>query len=119
MGNSTKPAAFQHLSIPAADIAVAQAFYGSVFGWTFTPHGDDYVLFDDGGHGGGLTSEPQAGAGGPLPYLLVADIPGTLAQVVAAGGRVLVAAGAVGEDAGSTAVFADPHGNRIGLYSPD
>jgi predicted enzyme related to lactoylglutathione lyase len=114
---AAKPAAFQHLSIPAADLAAAQAFYGNVFGWTFMPHRDDYVLFDDGGYGGGLTSEQHPGVDGVLPYLLVADIPATLAKVTAAGGKVLINETPAG-DSGGFAVFTDPHGNRIGLYSP-
>jgi predicted enzyme related to lactoylglutathione lyase len=115
--HAARQVAFQHLSIPASDLAAAQAFYGSVFGWTFMPNTPDYVLFDDGGYGGGLTSTPHAGVDGILPYLLVSDIPATLAQVTAAGGAVLISETPVGED-GGYAVFTDPHGNRIGLYSP-
>ncbi|MGI8696217.1 MAG: hypothetical protein ACR2JQ_06145 [Mycobacteriales bacterium] len=40
------------------DLAAAQAFYGTVFGWTFTPVGDDHVLITAG--------DEQIGAFGKL-----------------------------------------------------
>jgi hypothetical protein len=52
---------------------------------------------------------------GPLPYILVDDLAGTLAKLEKAGGRVLTRrlpfAGG-----GEIALFADPDGNVIGLW---
>lgn len=43
-----------HLNIPSRELNESAAIYGDVFGWEFTPNTDEYLLFNDGGHGGGF-----------------------------------------------------------------
>ena len=37
-----------HIEIPAPDLGAARAFYGEMFGWTFTEAGPDYMIFNAG-----------------------------------------------------------------------
>ena len=47
---------------------------------------------------------------------MVDAIPDTLKQIEAAGGRVLTPRTSIGSGMGAFAVFADPVGNKFGLY---
>ena len=42
-----------YLELPCTDFAAIKAFYGNVFGWSFTDYGDDYTAFNDGFIDGG------------------------------------------------------------------
>jgi predicted enzyme related to lactoylglutathione lyase len=99
------------------DPEAARAFYGAVFGHTFTVmEGDlDYTTIDGDGPGGvigGLGAmRPDVPEGTPahwLAYFAVADADAAAAAVTAAGGRVL--AGPSETPYGKMAVFADPTG---------
>ena len=60
-------------------------FYGSVFGWSFTDYGPDYVAFDSAGRSGGFNAERKVVAdGGPLVVLFAADLDAMEAKVRAA-----------------------------------
>lgn len=107
-----------HLNIPATDLQQSQRFYGAIFGWTFTPNTDSYVLFDDGGHGGGLSLDTRVAPGaGVLLFIQAADLEQTLAAVRAHGGTVVKEPAPTG-GGGMYAVFTDPAGNRMGLATP-
>jgi len=88
------------------DIAASKAFYGAVFGWSFTDYGSAYASFDDGRVGGGFAlGAPRPG--GPLMVFYVADLDATLARVKAAGGTVV------------KPIFAFPGGRRFHFTDPD
>jgi predicted enzyme related to lactoylglutathione lyase len=108
--------------------AVAERFYGDVFGWRF---GDD-----DGGATGadgsayrGITTpgtdRPSGGlfpTGGKAPnyavfYVVVADVAQTCGQTEAAGGKVLVAPQTT-PDGLTFAQLLDPAGNQFGIFTP-
>ncbi|MBD3161817.1 MAG: VOC family protein [Candidatus Eisenbacteria bacterium] len=106
-----------HVNIPSRDLEESRQFYGALFGWEFTPNAEHYVLFSDrGGIGGGLTTRASPTKEGVLLFIAVADIPETLERVRRAGGSVELEKTPVGGP-GFYAVFIDPHGNRIGIYS--
>ncbi|HEV7216325.1 MAG TPA: VOC family protein [Chloroflexota bacterium] len=114
-----------HIDIPATDPKAAGVFYADVFGWQVqTPPGmDDYPMFTaDGGPGGGF---PRAGqtvdqltntVGEPLVYLASQDINSDLQRVQAHGGQTVLPKTAIAEY-GWYAIFRDPSGNKIGLYT--
>ena len=62
----TKPAPMDYVEFSVSDIARAKAFYGAIFGWTFTDYGPTYTSFIDNGLGGGFTTNRALRLGGPL-----------------------------------------------------
>ena len=106
--------------IQVPDLAEAREFYGAVFGWTFVPFGDDFVICQtpDGTMIGGL----EVGTGDPVGrqvtlYMQVRDLEATLERVTAAGGTVVRGHAVVSEDYGWSAMFTDPSGVKIGLVT--
>jgi predicted enzyme related to lactoylglutathione lyase len=115
--DETKDGRIVHINVPCIDITRAQEFYAGVFGWTFTPNTEDYVLFSDrGGIGGGLTLRSRPSDHGVLFFVHVSDIPNTLAAVESAGGSVELEKTPVGGP-GFYALLRDCEGNRVGVYS--
>ncbi|GIF21016.1 putative enzyme related to lactoylglutathione lyase [Actinoplanes tereljensis] len=103
--------------------AVAERFYGDVFGWSFGNDDDSpgYRLVSTDGTGrpgGGLADTSGEGPGQHAVFFVrVADTAETCRQAEAAGGKILVAP----RDGGGGLVFAhvlDPAGNRVGVYTP-
>ena len=112
-----------HIEIPASNANAAGKFYGEVFGWKIeADQMYNYVQFQaEGGPGGGF---PQLGGPAPLEYrpdsLLVYigtdDIDATLAQVEAHGGKTVMPKTEI-PHVGWWAVFSDPTGNRVALFT--
>ena len=91
-----------------ADIARSKAFYGEVFGWTFTDYGPSYTEFNDGRLRGGFTSDGEVRAsGGPLVILYASDLEQAQQRIEAAGARI------------STPAFDFPGGRRFHFIDPD
>jgi predicted enzyme related to lactoylglutathione lyase len=89
------------------DIAKSKAFYGAVFGWSFTDYGPGYSSFVDGKLGGGFTTDGTPRPGGPLLVFYVTDLETTLAKVKSAGGTIV------------KPIFAFPGGRRFQFTDPD
>lgn len=111
-----------HIEINVSDMEKAKEFYGGLFGWTFTPVGDDYTIFHiEGGVGGGLNLNTKtAGDGAVRFYVEVEDMPDALKRINAAGGQTVmkktkIEAGK--EDYGYIGQFRDPFGTTLGLWS--
>jgi hypothetical protein len=107
-----------HWEIPATDLKKAAEFYTSLFGWKFQSWSDDYMLFDvEDGVGGGISKVEKM----PEPcvdvYIGVADIPAALKKVEALGGKVEKPKTEIGNNWGFYALFRDPCGCRIGIWS--
>lgn len=106
--------------IIARDQDKLAAFYHQVFGWRYQSGtgGFAYVHFDVpgaaalGGIGKADPSIPGYAAGSSF-YLLVDDLPGTIAAAVAAGGRCTMPPASA--DGYGFAMIADPEDNVIGL----
>ena len=111
-----------YLELPAPDLSRLEAFYAAVFGWKVARSdleaGVAYASFDAGSLQGGLDpSLAVTPRGGPLLYVKVADLAGTLRAIEAAGGEVERPPHPVGGAHGYSARFKDPCGNHLGLWS--
>jgi predicted enzyme related to lactoylglutathione lyase len=96
-----------NIEFNVADIARSKAFYGEVFGWTFTDYGPGYTEFNDGRLRGGFTTDGVVRTGGPLVILYADDLVTTQARVERAGGEI------------STPAFDFPGGRRFHFRDPD
>lgn len=78
-----------YIEFQVRDLARAKAFYGGVFGWTFTDYGPTYCEFNDGFMKGGFeVSDMPNPAGGALVVLYGDDLAALQQSVVAAGGEI-------------------------------
>ncbi len=117
--------AIVHVEIPADDPTAGGRFYADLFGWTLQrDERFDYTMFQsEDGPGGGFS---KVGADGPdgsqtkpgdvIVYVSTDDIDATLAKAEALGGKT-VAPKMELPGTGWLAIFTDPTGNRIGLYT--
>ncbi len=108
-----------HVELFAKDLDQSARFYSELFGWTTFPHDEGYMMWEDpAGLGGGFTA-----AGGPTLnsaatiYMKVEDIQATLARIVIHGGVIIREKTEIGGNNGFYALFRDPAGNNVGLWS--
>ena len=108
------------VDLQAPDPKAAQAFYGSVFGWSTDDLGPDaggYAMFQkDGANVCGVGA--TMGEGQPstwTSYVNVVDIEATVARATIAGATILMEPTVIME-AGHMALFADPTGAVLGLW---
>ena len=100
-----------YIELPGPDIPATKRFYGSLFGWTFTDYGPDYVAFDSAGRQGGFNADRKVVAsGGPLIVLYAADLDAMEAKIREAGAEILSRENFEG---GRRFHFRDPSGNEI------
>ena len=110
---------FVHIEIPASDPKAAGKFYADLFGWKIEAFAElDYVTFDGGeGPGGGF---PKVGddfkPGDVTAYIGVDDIDATLANIEKMGGKTITPKSEIPQT-GWYAIFSDPTGNKLGLYT--
>ena len=109
-----------HLEISASDTKAAAEFYSKVFGWKIeTEETMNYVQFlaEEGGIGGAFTEVDDNNPAGTLvPYVTSDDIEASLEKIGANGGSTVVPKTEI-PGFGHFAVFTDPTGNKVGLYS--
>jgi predicted enzyme related to lactoylglutathione lyase len=106
-----------HIEFRSSDFARTAAFYEQLFEWRTQQNASaSYMKFDgaDGPSGGWVRSD-LVQAPGPVPYLVVEDLAGKMAEVEKAGGRVLVGSMPFA-GGGEVGLFADPDGNVVGLW---
>ncbi|HEY1612967.1 MAG TPA: VOC family protein [Rhizomicrobium sp.] len=107
--------ALDYIELPATDIPATKQFYGTVFGWSFTDYGPDYVAFEFAGRQGGFNAERKiVASGGPLVVLYANDLPAMEAKVRAAGADILSRESFEG---GARFHFRDPNGNEIAVWT--
>jgi predicted enzyme related to lactoylglutathione lyase len=114
-----------HIEFPATDGSGASQFYGDVFGWKreSAPGGDggDYWMFQpEDGPGGGFNPVGDQGLfpvnpGEVLVYVGTDNIEDSLSKIEGKGGKTVVARQEI-PGMGWYAIFADPTGNRVGLF---
>jgi uncharacterized protein len=114
------PVIWWEIQVP--DLDKGQAFYRAVFGWTFEPFGEEFVIAKtpDGTMVGGLvSSEGDASPSGRHVriYFAVQDLEATLRAVEANGGEVVDTRTLISEEYGWSATFADPTGIKLGLVT--
>lgn len=107
-----------HIELAAKDPAASSKFYADVFGWKIEvdPNFNYHQFAAEGGPGGGFNPvNENFKEGEVIPYLGTDDIEAALKKVERAGGKVLQTKQEI-PGIGWFAFFADPAGNRIGLY---
>ncbi len=114
---------FVHIEISAQDPAAASKFYSDLFGWKVEVDPKfDYHMFNPGsGLAGAFVGTVGPGSdmykpGDIVPYVGTDDIDATLRKVESLGGKVLLPKTEI-EGMGWFAFFADPTGNRMGLFT--
>ena len=116
---------FDWIEIATGDVVSSAHFYEHLFGWKTirkeTADGLDVWIFDTGGEPrlenlrrGGLWERPPDDPLGVVVYIVVEDIDTVLHRARELGGRVLIAKTPQGR--AFRACFADPSGNRLGLW---
>ncbi len=113
-----------HIEIPAKHTREAGKFYGDLFGWKIEADPSyNYVQFQaEGGPGGGFAEVGESNApiqykpDSLLVYVSTDDIDATLAKAESLGGKTLLSKTEIPQ-VGWWAVFSDPTGNRIGLFT--
>lgn len=115
-----------HVEIPTRDLKEAGTFDADVFGWQIDSETEpSYPTFQvEGGPGGAFVALTEATSNSPVAYapdrLLVFigadDIDAARARIEAHGGETIMPRTKI-LPYGAWAVFADPTGNQVGLYT--
>lgn len=107
-----------YVEFPAIDLEAVQQFYETVFGWTFTSYGPEYVSFTDGRLSGGFFKSPKnsrSDNGAALVVLYAEKLELTQDRVVESGGLLLKEIFSF--PGGRRFQFADPCGNELAVWS--
>jgi formylglycine-generating enzyme required for sulfatase activity len=116
---------FDWVEITTRNGAETASFYERLFGWRIiqkqTAGGSDVWIFDTGGEPrlenlrrGGIWERPEGDPMGVVVYVVVDDIEAVLHRARELGGRVIT--GKTPQGRAHRACFADPSGNRLGLW---
>jgi uncharacterized protein len=117
--------AIVHVELPAADPASSSKFYSNLFGWKTEEYpGMNYWSYQpEEGPGGGFNpvsndnlGQLQVRPGQVIVYIDTDDIEGTLAKAEELGAKQVVARTEI-PGMGWYAVFEDPTGNYVGLFT--
>jgi len=110
--------------IPAINFQQSVNFYNHIFGIEMeTNIGDSYAMAFfpvDNGVGGSIVAGPGSTPSdtGPLLYLNAGkDLSLVLNLVEQAGGRIVMPKTLINKESGYFAIFIDPEGNKLALYS--
>lgn len=108
-----------HIEISANDLEAAGKFYSDLFGWEVEQMPElNYATFaaDDGPGGGFNPVSEDNPAGAVVIYVGTDDIEGTLKKAESLGAKTLVPKTEIPQ-MGWFALFEDPTGNTIGVYT--
>ena len=109
-----------HIEFSAHDRVAAAKFYTDVFNWKVAQIPEmNYATFEaEGGPGGGFATVDNQlhKAGDVLVYIGTDDIDATLARIVKSGGKIVLPKTEI-PSIGWFAIFNDPTGNRVALYT--
>ena len=104
-----------YVELPATDVPAMKAFYGSLFGWTFSDYGPDYAAFDVDGRSGGFNwTRNVVSSGGTLLVLYANDLDAMESKIAAAGAVIISRESFEG---GRRFHFRDPSGNEIAVWT--
>ncbi len=116
-----QPVAFFEVISP--DAAATQKFYAELFGWQIAadPAMGGYGLVDtgagEGAIGGGIGTSDDKTEKSVKIYVRVDDLDAYLDRAEQLGGKRLVPPMDLPGDFGRFAIFTDPDGNQVGLWS--
>jgi predicted enzyme related to lactoylglutathione lyase len=107
-----------YIELPASNFDAVQAFYQSVFAWTFEAYGDEYRAFSDGRLDGGFyrSSHVSSTERGAALLIFYADDLEALEQAVISAGGIIVKP-IFSFPGGRRFHFTDPHGNELAVWS--
>jgi len=108
-----------HIELSAKDPKAAGDFYKKLFGWKIDVDDElKYVQFtpEDAPGGGFNQVGENAQAGDVVVYVSTDDIEASLAKAVKLGGKALMPKTEI-PGIGWFALFSDPTGNKVGLYT--
>ena len=105
-----------HFEIGARDYAKLKDFYANVFAWRFEKGGGGEEMIRTGDDVGGHLHQRPKPPNYVVVYVMVDDIPATIAKAESRGGKVVLGPMPEGKT-GTYAWIADPEGNVIGVYS--
>ena len=108
--------ALDYIELPGANIPATKHFYSTLFDWTFTDYGPDYVAFEtpDGRQGGFNAARKVVKDGGPLVVLYANHLDDMEGRVQEMGGEILSRESFEG---GRRFHFRDPNGNEIAVWT--
>ena len=114
----SKENVIDYVEFPARDLAAAEQFYGTLFGWSFEHYGPDYTAFSDGRLNGGFYRSDKAASsdnGSALIVFYTADLEGLQEKVIENGATVCK--DIFSFPGGRRFHFQDPNGNEIAAWS--
>ncbi len=119
-----EPASIVYLEIPALEPKRSAEFYQSLFGWVVHSSNltdKEYWMFrcGDGQLVGAFDSTKVVSSDGVVFYIKVDNIEETLERVNLQGGETINERSEIGGSFGYSAMFRDPNGNTIGLWSKE
>ena len=108
-----------YVEYPARDISKTRLFFENVFGWEFTPYGEEYIAFSvksAGLEGGFYQSELQSrqDQGSALMVFLSDDLEGLQSQIILAGGEINIPTFEF--PGGERFHFIEPSGNEFAVW---
>lgn len=106
-----------YIELPALNLKDMKAFYGTVFGWTFTDYGPSYCAFHGAGIEGGFDADLsliQPQPAGVFVILYSDDLEATEGLIVDSGGEISTVA--YDFPGGRRFHFKDPSGNELGIW---
>ncbi len=107
-----------YLELPARDLSAVKRFFSTVFGWSFTDYGPEYVAFTDAGVEGGFYQSDQCARsdnGSVLVVFYSDNLSATQARIESAGGSIIKPAFSF--PGGYRFHFVDPSGNEFAVWS--
>ena len=107
-----------YVEFPAKDLNKAKSFFGSVFNWSFTDYGSEYIAFENEGLDGGFYQSDKvvsADSGSALVVFFSNELEQTQNKIEANGGKII-------QDifdfpGGRRFHFTDPNGNEYAVWS--
>lgn len=107
-----------YVEFSASNFDATKAFFETVFGWSFTDYGPDYIAFSGAGLDGGFyKSELSASTrkGSALIVFFSNNLEQTQSKIESAGGEILQSI--FDFPGGRRFHFSDPNGNELAVWS--
>ncbi len=105
------------IELPSTDLKRTEAFYSSVFGWSFVHYGDQYMDIEGAGIAGGFAKAEEVSIGGALIVLIHENLEEIQEKIVQNGGEITVKTFSF--PGGKRFQFLDPVGNELAVWCPD